>query len=129
MRVLVVCSAGASSTFLVHRMTRLATERGLDLDIRAVPLDGMGRLSPDLDVVLVGNHLATSFSAILTEADAAGVLAVLLPELAFDDAGAATALDLATRAGAATSGPPDLPVTTAASTAATTAIDSGSSHG
>ncbi len=96
MKVLVVCGAGASSTFLVHRMTRLAATRGLDLEISPGSLDALDRMPPGLDVVLVGSHLTASFAAIREVAKTAGVRAALLPTMAFDDEGAASALDLAT---------------------------------
>jgi cellobiose PTS system EIIB component len=92
--VLIVCGAGASSTFLASRLRTLARERGIDLT--AVP-------SSDLDVrpklhtstvLLVGPHLAESFAELREEAAAFGVPAALLPPTAFGPSGAEDALDL-----------------------------------
>ena len=94
--ILVVCGAGASSTFLASRMRALATERGLT-DVTSRPassLDLDSRLS-DASVLLVGPHLASEYSTLQSAAAARGVASALLPSTAFGPAGAAAALDLA----------------------------------
>lgn len=85
MRILVVCGAGASSTFVAQRLRRAAsghdlvwsatagTEVSLPVDIDAA------------DVVLVGPHLASSFDAIARMSAAHGAWAVLLPDDVFAD--------------------------------------------
>lgn len=93
-KVLVVCGAGASSTFLVHWMRREAESRGLRLEIDAGSQNDLAGRLPELAAVLVGSHLAANFSQLRTESAAAGVPAALLPTLAFDAAGASIALDL-----------------------------------
>src|SRR6185312_12275417 len=63
-RVLVVCGAGASSTFLVHWMRKAAEARGLDLTIEA---GSSAQVPSELDgvtAVLVGAHLAEQFAAL-----------------------------------------------------------------
>src|SRR3546814_12074840 len=58
MRILVVCGAGASSTFVAQRVRRAAHERGLPYSAVA---GTTGSLVIDLDsadIVLVGPHLA-----------------------------------------------------------------------
>ena len=94
-RVLVVCGAGASSTFLVYWMRRDAAGRGLDLAIDAGSTENLSSHLRDTDIVLVGNHLADAFDEILAQASAAGVAAALLPPLAFSATGAAAAIDIA----------------------------------
>lgn len=94
-RVLVVCGAGASSTFLVYWMRREAAQRGVDLAIEAGSLENLASRLRDTDVVLVGSHLSDAFDDILAQASAAGVAAALLPALAFTASGAAAALDIA----------------------------------
>ncbi|NEM90579.1 PTS sugar transporter subunit IIB [Galbitalea soli] len=92
--VLVVCGAGASSTFLASRMRALAASRGLDLVARAASnLDIQNRL-PDAAALLVGPHLAGAFGELSAQAAALGVPAALLPETAFGPSGAEQALDL-----------------------------------
>jgi PTS system cellobiose-specific IIB component len=93
--ILVVCGAGASSTFLASRMRLLATERGLDLTARAASnLDIDSRLG-DARVLLVGPHLASAFPELEATAATHSVPAALLPSTAFGPDGAAAALDQA----------------------------------
>ena len=62
MRILVVCGAGASSTFVAQRLRRAAAEVGLDWDASA----GMESSVVDggHDLILVGPHLADRLPAI-----------------------------------------------------------------
>ena len=94
--ILVVCGAGASSTFLASRMRSLAKDRGLThITARAASnLDIDSRLS-DARVLLVGPHLAADYSKLESAAAAQDVAAALLPSTAFGPTGAAAALDLA----------------------------------
>jgi len=112
-RILVVCGAGASSTFLVHWMRRAAQARGLELAIDAGSSAQVPSELGGVTAVLVGAHLAEQFPALQADAASVGVPAALLPTLAFDAIGAATALDVLD----------DLFV------AHDTATDTGSSHG
>lgn len=93
--ILVVCGAGASSTFLASRMRALATQRGLGVTARAASnLDLSSRLA-DARVLLVGPHLESSFGELSAEAAEHSVPAALLPSTAFGPQGAADALDQA----------------------------------
>ena len=93
--ILVVCGAGASSTFLASRMRTLATNRGLDVTARAASnLDLESRL-PDVQVLLVGPHLEPEFGELEASAARHGVPAALLPPTAFGPDGAANALETA----------------------------------
>ncbi|MDQ1582806.1 MAG: cellobiose system component [Microbacteriaceae bacterium] len=93
-RVLVVCGAGASSTFLAHRMRQDAASRGLDITVHAGSLAELPAQLPDLDVLLVGQHLRESYPRIAEQAAAANVRAALLPALTYDRAGADLALGI-----------------------------------
>lgn len=93
--ILVVCGAGASSTFLASRMRTLATTRGLDLTVRAASnLDLSSRLA-SARALLVGPHLADAFDDLAAEAAGHSVPAALLPPSAFGPTGASDALDQA----------------------------------
>jgi len=93
--ILVVCGAGASSTFLASRMRKIASERGLDLVARAASnLDVSARLA-DARVLLVGPHLEAEFPELAAAAAAHSVPAALLPPTAFGPDGASAALDQA----------------------------------
>jgi PTS system cellobiose-specific IIB component len=100
-RILVVCGAGASSTFLVHSMRKVARGRGLDLVFQAGSRDDVSSRLGDVDVVLVGSHLADSFPDLLSEAEAASVHALLMPAVGFDADGAGAVLDLVAELAAA----------------------------
>jgi len=85
MRILVVCGAGASSTFVAQRVRRAAHDRGLDYaasagTVRSLPID-----LDASDIVLVGPHLADDLGRIERDAATRGVSVVLLPADVFAD--------------------------------------------
>ncbi|MBB3156791.1 PTS system cellobiose-specific IIB component [Microbacterium proteolyticum] len=85
MRILVVCGAGASSTFVAQRVRRAAHECGLDhtasaSTARSLPID-----IDSADIVLVGPHLAAEIDRIRDAAAARSVAVVLLPDDVFAD--------------------------------------------
>jgi len=103
--ILVVCGAGASSTFLASRMRMLATERGLDITARAASNLDLASHLPDARVLLVGPHLESSFAELSAEAAARHVPTGLLPATAYGPQGASDALDQALALLAPTSTP------------------------
>ena len=94
-RILVVCGAGASSTFLAHRMRTLAAERGVPVSVEAAAESDLPVLSAGVDVVLVGHHLRDRFDRLSRVIASEGAAAVLLPPAVSAPAGAAAALDAA----------------------------------
>ena len=94
-RILVVCGAGASSTFLVHRMRKVAAMRGLELTIMATSQSELAAAIADSDALLVGPHLAPEYTALAASAWAGGVPSALLPSTAFSAGGDDEALTLA----------------------------------
>jgi PTS system cellobiose-specific IIB component len=85
MRILIVCGAGASSTFVAQRVRRAAQERGLPY---AAVAGTAGSLEIDLDsadIVLVGPHLVTDQERISRSAAAHGVAMAVLPDDIFSD--------------------------------------------
>lgn len=108
MRILVVCGAGASSTFVAQRVRHAAHAQGLDYSAfagteRSLPID-----LDAADVVLVGPHLAHALERIERDAAARGTTVVLLPPDIFADRDGTRALalvrDAASGSGAS---PPD----------------------
>lgn len=93
--IVIVCGAGASSTFLAHRMNRDAKAAGLQFSVRAATLDDYLRQVHAGDVLLVGPQLASRFDEIRASAAAAGACAALLPETIFGANGAGAALRIA----------------------------------
>lgn len=85
MRILVVCGAGASSTFVAQRVRHAAQSRGLAYSAFAgtelsLPID-----LDSADVVLVGPHLAHALARIERDAARRGTTVVLLPLDIFTD--------------------------------------------
>ncbi|WP_438353585.1 PTS sugar transporter subunit IIB [Microbacterium sp. CJ88] len=85
MRILVVCGAGASSTFVAQRVRHAAQGQGLPYTAFAgtelsLPID-----LDAADVVLVGPHLAHALTRIERDAAQRGTTVVLLPPDIFTD--------------------------------------------
>ena len=85
MRILVVCGAGASSTFVAQRVRHAAHDQGLAYTAFAgtelsLPID-----LDAADVVLVGPHLAHALARIAKDAARRGTAGVLLPTDIFTD--------------------------------------------
>lgn len=102
MRAIVVCGAGASSSFVALRMRRQAAARGIELEARPT---SMSQLATDLhgaDVLLVGAHLVPQLDELRALASEASVPLAILPETAATGDGSA-ALDLALEFAGATS--------------------------
>ena len=93
--ILIVCGAGASSTFLASAMRTLAQSRGIQVTIHAAGDDEIESRLPFADILLVGAHLAGSFDVLRARAAEHDVAAALLPADVFGPAGADTALELA----------------------------------
>ena len=92
--VLIVCGAGASSTFLASRLRSLAKGKGIELAAQAASTSDLRPYLHTSTVLLVGPHLADSFAILSAEAAEFGVPAALLPPTAFGPSGAEQALDL-----------------------------------
>jgi cellobiose PTS system EIIB component len=91
--ILVVCGAGASSTFLALAMRKQAANRGIPVRIEPVGESQLPARLDDADAMLVGPHLGAAFPALQTRAAGHGVPAALLPDGDTGAAGAARALD------------------------------------
>lgn len=85
MRILVVCGAGASSTFVAQRVRHAAHDRGLPYSATAGTTRSIPNDLDATDIVLVGPHLAPELARIEEDAAVRGVLVVLLPEDVFSD--------------------------------------------
>lgn len=90
MRILVVCGAGASSTFVAQRLRRAASAAGLDWETAAGTEHTISTAFADL--VLVGPHLADRLDAIRT---ASRGPVVVLPGDVFADRDGTRTLDVA----------------------------------
>lgn len=83
MRILVVCGAGASSTFVAKRLARAASASGLDWSTES-GTEHSARTAVGVDVVLVGPHIADRTADIRT-ALPGSIRVVVLPDDAFTD--------------------------------------------
>lgn len=95
-KVLIVCGAGASSTFLALRLRRVARDRDLDLIVEAGTLPDVDERLAATSVLLVGPHLSAQFDELNSRARVAGARAALLPDTVFGTEGAEIAADIVT---------------------------------
>lgn len=106
MRILVVCAAGASSTFVAQRLRRAAVEAGLDHEVAAITRSALADRLGYAHLVLIGPHLTDEVEAIRADAAAHGVPVLTLPADVFDDRDGARTLHLVVAASASPSGHP-----------------------
>ena len=85
MRILVVCGAGASSTFVAQRVRHAAHDRGLPYSAFAGTEQSLPIDLDAADVVLVGPHLVHALERIERDAARRGTAVVLLPADIFTD--------------------------------------------
>ncbi|KZE89063.1 PTS sugar transporter subunit IIB [Microbacterium sp. TNHR37B] len=85
MRILVVCGAGASSTFVAQRLRRAAQTRGRELSAVAGTEQSLPTDLERADLVLVGPHLQHALESIRHDAGPRGTRVVLLPPDIFAD--------------------------------------------
>ncbi|MGP3535509.1 PTS sugar transporter subunit IIB [Microbacterium sp. RD1] len=109
MRILVVCGAGASSTFVAQRVRRAASERGLPYAAVAGTTSSLEIDLDSADLVLVGPHLAGQREHIERTAAAHGAAVVVLPDDVFTDLTGERTLDLVVAAVGPAAIVPDTP--------------------
>jgi PTS system cellobiose-specific IIB component len=111
MKILVVCGAGASSTFVAQRLRHAAHADGFDCSAVATTLASLPIDLDASDLVLVGPHLADQHERIVQDAAIHGAAALLLPPDIFTDRDGTRTLALV-RTAASTDGfstPPSSP--------------------
>ncbi|GAA1060377.1 PTS lactose transporter subunit IIB [Agromyces bracchium] len=80
MRIVVVCGAGASSTFAALRIRRAAESRGMAVDVRAAGEQTLAEALEGADALLVGVHLVPRLGSLEQLAIAASVPVAVLPD-------------------------------------------------
>ena len=103
MRILVVCGAGASSTFVARRIRKAADARALAATAEACPLDSLTDRLPTAQVVLLGPHLGDRLADVRRLSASAGVAVAVMPATVFSSPLGDEALDLALEAAGAMS--------------------------
>ena len=104
MRILVVCGAGASSTFVAQRVRHAAHARGRDVSAVAGTEQSLPIDLDAADVVLVGPHLQHAIERIERDAALRGAHVVLLPPDIFSDLDGSRTLEIIDTALAAAQG-------------------------
>jgi len=92
--ILIVCGAGASSTFLATRLRAIAAGRGDSVTVQASSDDDLDARLSAVDVLLVGSHLSGAFDSLRDRAAGFGVPAGLLSNATFGPGGAEAAYEL-----------------------------------
>jgi len=98
MKILVVCGAGASSTFVAQRVRTAAQRESRDVVVMAGTPGMVAAEVGTGDVVLVGPHLGLALAGVQHDAATRGAHAVLMPDDIFDDRDGSRALALADEA-------------------------------
>lgn len=53
-KILLVCAAGMSTSLLVNKMNNAAKEKGVEVEITALPVSEADKLTDQVDIVLLG---------------------------------------------------------------------------
>jgi PTS system cellobiose-specific IIB component len=92
MKIVLVCSAGMSTSLLVEAMRHAASEQQIEAEITSAGAEQLADLLPSAAVVLVAPQIRHRFARIAQAASAAGVPAVLLDQRAYGLVDGAAAL-------------------------------------
>ena len=66
-KILLVCNAGMSTSMLVQRMEKAATEKGIEAEIIALPItDALSKMD-DWDVVMLGPQVRHELKGLRTD--------------------------------------------------------------
>ena len=101
MRIMVVCGAGASSTFVAVKLRSAARSRGAVVEVEPGSASQLESLT-GVDVVLVGAHLEYAVPGLRERAAATGTAVAVLPPVSPAALDGDSALDLALSAQATT---------------------------
>jgi len=85
MRILVVCGAGASSTFVAQRINKAARARSLDYSATASDEASLTAALESSDLVLLGPHVAARLDRVKELAAPRGIEVVVLDAQVFSD--------------------------------------------
>jgi len=95
MRILLVCSAGMSTSLLVAAMQKAAAERGLTAEILPLSASELPEQLPSASAVLVAPQMRHRFPQLSAAAQEAGVPIDLIPPQVYGLVNGPAALDLA----------------------------------
>ncbi|MBD7908216.1 PTS sugar transporter subunit IIB [Sporosarcina gallistercoris] len=83
MKIILVCSAGMSTSMLVNKMKKAAEERSLDLEVSAVAESQLKNNLDNLDVVLIGPQVRYLEKKIKQQLEPLGVKVDIINQLAY----------------------------------------------
>lgn len=95
MKIVVICGAGASSTFVATRMRRAAKTIGFEATFSPSPLASFAEQVGSADAVLAGAHLGGALSAVHAQAREHGIPIAVLPADIAQDREGIRALEIA----------------------------------
>ncbi|WP_106496107.1 PTS sugar transporter subunit IIB [Lentibacillus sp. Marseille-P4043] len=83
MKIILVCSAGMSTSMLVNKMRKSAEERGLEAEINAVAESELKNNVDGLDVVLIGPQVRYLEKKIKAQVEPQGIKADIIDQMAY----------------------------------------------
>ncbi len=83
MKIILVCSAGMSTSLLVSRMQKEAEARSFDADIAAIPESELKNNLDGLDVVLIGPQVRYLEKQVRSKVEPLGVKVSVIDNMAY----------------------------------------------
>ncbi|MDY0394175.1 PTS sugar transporter subunit IIB [Virgibacillus halophilus] len=83
MKIILVCSAGMSTSLLVKKMRQSAEERGITADIDAVGEAQLKNHLDGLDVILIGPQVRYLEKKIKAQAEPKGIKVAVIDQMAY----------------------------------------------
>ncbi|QNR21037.1 PTS sugar transporter subunit IIB [Exiguobacterium sp. Helios] len=83
MNILLVCSAGMSTSILVRKMREQAVIQGLDVTIEAIPESELSHHLDQTDVILIGPQVRYLETKIRQVAEPKGVRVAIINQMAY----------------------------------------------
>lgn len=83
MKIILVCSAGMSTSMLVKKMRNSAEERGIEATINAVAESELKNNLDDLDAVLIGPQVRYLEKKIKAQVEPQGIAAAIIDQMAY----------------------------------------------
>lgn len=78
LRVLLVCGSGASSGFMAANMRKAASEKGLELDIKARSESEILNYIDEIDCIMIGPHLTYALEDIKDDCKGTNVKVIMM---------------------------------------------------
>lgn len=83
MKIILVCSAGMSTSMLVNKMKKSAQERNIEADIKAVAESDLKNNLENLDVVLIGPQVRYLEKKIKASVEPKGIKVEIIDQMAY----------------------------------------------